>query len=134
MHGRRKGEGGERYRGARRKESLAALALAAALLVSAAQAAQSDALTVGVTDSGFSPSEATAPPGLVHLRLENRGSAERVRLSVAQQGGAVLRELEVDGRGGSLATELEVAAGEVYTLTEEDHGWVFRLTVSGGGQ
>jgi ABC-type amino acid transport substrate-binding protein len=127
---------------------MAALSLAAALLVSAAQvagagggvaaagacaaeAAQSGKLTVGVTDSGFTPSEATADPGLVHLTLENRGGAERVKVRFARQGGAVISELEVGGNGGSLATELEVAAGTVYTLTEEEHGWVFRLTVSG---
>lgn len=150
MYGRRKTEGGESLRATRRKTAAAALMLAAALLISAAQVVgarralkaadahaasaplvQSGKLTVGVTDSGFTPSEATADPGLVHLTLENSGSGERVKLRVAKQGGAVIRELEVAGRGGSLATELDVAAGEVYTLTEADHGWVFRLTVGG---
>jgi ABC-type amino acid transport substrate-binding protein len=153
MYGRRKTEGGESLRAARRKAAPAALMLAAALLIPAAQvvgarrelkaayataaavetapAVQSGKLTVGVTDSGFTPSEATADPGLVHLTLENSGSGERVKLRVAKQGGPVIRELEVAGRGGSLATELDVAAGEVYTLTEADHGWVFRLTVGG---
>ncbi|MDQ3742961.1 MAG: hypothetical protein M3444_01105 [Acidobacteriota bacterium] len=156
MYGRRKAVGGKRRRAARRKAAPAALLLAATMLISAAQAvgarrelkaalapaalaadvtaaqdAQSNKLTVGVTDSGFTPSEATADPGLVHLTLENRGGSERVKLSVAKQGGAVIRELEVTGRGGSLATELEVSAASVYTLTEEEHGWVFRLTVGG---
>lgn len=99
--------------------------------MAAAQGAQSNKLTVVVTDTGFTPSEAAADPGLAHLTLENRGGAERVKLSFAKQGGAVIHELEVDGRGGSLATELDVAAGETYTLTEADHGWVFRLSVSG---
>lgn len=132
MYTRRKTEGGERRGRAWRKGALAALLLAAALLASAARAAQSGKLTVGVTDSGFTPAEATADPGLVHLTLENRGSAGRVKLSVAKQGGPVIRELEVQGSGGSLTTELDVAAGEVYTLTEEGHGWVFRLTATGG--
>ncbi len=131
MNTQHKTEGGHRHGRSRRKGALAALLLAAALLASAAQAAQSNKLTVGVTDSGFTPSEATADPGLVHLTLENRGGAQRVRLSVAKQGGAVIHELEVEGSGSSLATELDVAAGSVYTLTEADHGWVFRLTVSG---
>jgi hypothetical protein len=151
MYGRRKAVGGERRRTARRKAAPAAFLLAATLLISTAQvvgarrelkaalapavtdvtAAQSNKLTVGVTDSGFTPSDATADPGLVHLTLENRGGAERVKLSVAKQGGAVIRELEVEGRGGSLVTEMEVSAASVYTLTEEEHGWVFRLTVGG---
>ncbi|MDQ3744170.1 MAG: hypothetical protein M3444_07295 [Acidobacteriota bacterium] len=131
MYTRRKTDGGERRGGARCKAAMAALLIAAALLASAAWAAQSGKLTVGVTDSGFTPAEATADPGLVHLTLENRGSAERVKLSVAKQGGPVIRQLEVQGRGGSLTTELDAAAGAVYTLTEAEHGWVFRLTVSG---
>jgi ABC-type amino acid transport substrate-binding protein len=153
MFGRRKAVGGERRRAARRKAAPVALLLAATLLISAAQAvgarrelkaalapaafaadvtaSQSGKLTVVVTDSGFAPSEATADPGLMHLTLENRGGSERVKLSVAKQGGAVIRELEVEGRGGSLVTELEVSAASVYTLTEKEHGWVFRLTVSG---
>jgi ABC-type amino acid transport substrate-binding protein len=131
MNIRHKTEGGHRYGRSRRKGALAALLLAAALIASAARAAQSNKLTVGVTDSGFSPSEATADPGLVHLTLENRGGAERVKLQFARQGGAAISELEVGGHGDSLATELEVEAGGVYTLTEEEHGWVFRLTVSG---
>lgn len=156
MYTRRKTEEGRGQRKSPRKTAPAALAIAAALLASAAQAAgagmrremvsagataaavetapavQAGRLTVGVTDSGFTPSEATADPGLVHLTLENRGGAERIKLSVAKQGGAVIRELVVEGRGGSLATELDVAAGEVYTLTEEGHGWVFRLTATSG--
>lgn len=131
MYTRRKTEGGKRRGGAWHKGALAALLVAAALLASAARAAQSGKLTVGVTDSDFTPVEATADPGLVHLTLENRGSAERVKLSVAKQGGPVIRELEVQGRGGSLTTELDVEAGRVYTLTEAEHGWVFRLSVSG---
>jgi hypothetical protein len=156
MYRRRKAESGQRRRATWRKATRAALLLAATLLIWAAQAvgarpelqaglasaaaaadvtaaqdAQSNKLTVGVSDSGFAPSEASAVAGLVHLTLENRGGAERVKLSVAKQGGAVIRELEVEGRGGSLVTELEAAAGSVYTLTEEEHGWVFRLTVSG---
>lgn len=155
MHRRRKTEGGAGLRKMARMTALAALWLAAALLASAARAdragarrevvaagasaavvapapaVQSGKLTVGVTDSGFTPAEATAEPGLVHLTLENRGGAERVKVRFARQGGAAISELEMGGGGASLTAELEVAAGGTYTLTEEEHGWVFRLSVSG---
>ncbi len=69
MHGRYKSEGRGRQNTARRRATTVALA----------------------------PAEATADPGLVHLTLENRGGAERVKVQFARQGGAVINELEVGG-------------------------------------
>lgn len=117
--------------GARRALLTAALILMAAVATAGGRA-QSGQLVVRVTDTGFTPSSAAAEPGLVHLSLENGGSAEVVRIRVGREGegGGVLREIEVSRRGGAVSTELDAAPG-VYTLTEAERGWVFRLTVGG---
>jgi hypothetical protein len=75
-------------------------------------------LVVALTDGGLTPSQATAPAGLVHLRVENRraGSAA-VTLRVTRDGGALVRDIQLPEGSREAATELELAAG-TYTLIE----------------
>ena len=111
------------------RSALTALLLALAVMAAAGARAQTGQIEVRVTDSGFTPAEATAAPGLVHLSLVNGSGAETVRIRIAREGGAQIREVKIEGEGAALSTELEATAG-VYTLTEVAHGWVFRLTVN----
>ncbi len=98
----------------------------------AAARAQSDRLVVRVTDSGFAPAQATVDAGLVHLVLENGSSSEVLKIRVGREGGGEApREVEIRGRGAGVLTELDASTAGVYTLTEAEHGWVFRLTARG---
>lgn len=113
-----------------KRAPLAALFLILAAVAAVAVSAQSEPISVRVTDSGFAPAEASTAPGLVHLSLVNGSGAETVKVRIAREGGGQIREVSVEGEGAALSTELEASAG-VYTLTEVGHGWVFRLTVVG---
>ena len=123
--------------GAPARASALAAALAALLLVfgqpaggRSSTAAAAGPLVIAITDAGLTPSQATARPGLVHLRVENRReSPGALTLRVVREGGALVREIRLPEHVREAATELEVAAGS-YMLSEAAHpSWTCRLTV-----
>lgn len=95
-----------------------------------AQTGPVDRLAVRVTDAGFALQQMNVTPGKVPLTLENRAAAA-ITIRIGREGGALIREVQVQP-GASLNTDLDTTPG-VYTLTEPDHGWVFRLVVRGAG-
>ena len=129
------GEGGSNAR----RTALAAGVLAALLILlgqphggrAALSAAAPDGpLVVTISDGGMTPSQATAPAGLVHLRVDNhRTNTEALTLRVTREGGALVRDIQLPEGSHEAATELDLAAGS-YTLTEAAHpSWTCHLTV-----
>jgi hypothetical protein len=78
---------------------------------------------------GFQPKEISRAPGRFFLQVENRSGVNPLVLRVSAQGGSTLKEFTVTSDQLDWADEVNLPEGQ-YTVTEVNHGWTCRLTIT----
>lgn len=85
--------------------------------------------SIEITRHGFQPNEISRVPGRFFLQVQNRSGVSPLVLRVTAESGSTLKEITVTNDQLDWADEVNLPEGQ-YTVTEVNHGWTCRLTIT----
>lgn len=116
----------------RRAVVAASAAIVMALLISLTGTITARAvgpLTITISNTGMTPTSATASGGIVHLKVVNSSSRETITLRINRENGQLVREVVLPEGTRELSTEVEIGAGQYSVTDASNTSWTCALTV-----
>lgn len=92
----------------------------AAVTITAASNQPDDVIVTTLSQSGFSPTELSHPPGHFNLRVNNQSGLPKITLSLSKSNGEKLTEVPLTDKVRWVTAEVDLAPGS-YTLTVANH-------------